>query len=136
MNILCAILQAALEVLLLGMHHNCSFPARSPPRDDGGAGSEAIFGSGATRAWLEVKRPTKMEWIIGKIPQRFLEGIGTVLAKSPSLRRKDTSLDRGQSAQAWKWKIEHESTTLVVGLSFETHVSERHYILAFPIERF
>jgi len=63
----------------------------------GGAGSEAIFSSGATRAWLEVKQPTKKEWIIGKIPQRFLEGIGTVLAKSPLVEeKKDTSLDRCQ----------------------------------------
>lgn len=42
----------------------------------------------ATRAWLEVEQPTKKERIICKIPQRFLEGIGTVLAKSPLVEEK------------------------------------------------
>jgi hypothetical protein len=77
-----------LEVLLLGMHHNCPFPPDPPHATMGEWAAKQSSGSGATGAWLEVEQPTKKEWIIGKIPQRFLEGIGTVLAKSPSLRRK------------------------------------------------
>jgi len=51
-------------------------------------GSEAILAVGQPAHGLKLSSQQKKERIICKIRQRFLEGIGTVLAKSPSLREK------------------------------------------------
>jgi len=74
---------------LPGVHHNCPFPSGERPHTKMGEWAvKQSLSVGQLAHGLKSSSQQKKERIICKIPQRFLEGIGTVLAKSPSLRRK------------------------------------------------